>query len=181
MLVMPRIARIAPGGMLFHVLNRGVGRMRLFRPRGITKRSLVSWRKLLRIAPIRVCAYCWMPNHWHFVLWPEHDGDLSGFMQRMTNMHTQRWQRAKRTRWLRTLVSRAVQIVSDRERRAFLFGRPLRGAKRLQGRIGRACGAMAVGQPAGHGGRWTGTLRLAIATPGRLDRAGQHAADGGGA
>jgi putative transposase len=36
-----------------------------------------------------------MPNHWHFILWPEHDGDLSGFMQRMTNMHTHRWQRAK--------------------------------------------------------------------------------------
>ena len=49
----------------------------------------------LRIAPIRICAYCWMPNHWHFVLWPERDGDLSRFMQRMANMHVQRWQRAK--------------------------------------------------------------------------------------
>ncbi len=27
---MPRTARVAPGGMAFHVLNRGVGRMRLF-------------------------------------------------------------------------------------------------------------------------------------------------------
>ncbi len=27
---MPRTSRVAPGGMLFHVLNRGVGRMRLF-------------------------------------------------------------------------------------------------------------------------------------------------------
>ena len=27
---MPRPARVAPGGMIFHVLNRGVGRMRLF-------------------------------------------------------------------------------------------------------------------------------------------------------
>ena len=49
----------------------------------------------LRVAPIRICAYCWMPNHWHFVLWPERNGDLSKFMQRMANMHTQRWQRAK--------------------------------------------------------------------------------------
>ena len=93
---MPRIARVAPGGMLFHVLNRGVGRMRLFR----TDRDYQAFAQVveetLRIAPIRVCGYCWMPNHWHFVLWPERDGDLSGFMQRMTNMHTQRWQRAKR-------------------------------------------------------------------------------------
>ena len=49
----------------------------------------------LRVAPMRICAYCWMPNHWHFVLWPRHDGELSTFMQRMTNMHTQRWQQAK--------------------------------------------------------------------------------------
>jgi hypothetical protein len=27
---MPRTARMAPGGVLFHVLNRGVGRVRLF-------------------------------------------------------------------------------------------------------------------------------------------------------
>ncbi len=27
---MPRAAKVAPGGVLFHVLNRGVGRMELF-------------------------------------------------------------------------------------------------------------------------------------------------------
>jgi len=31
---MPRVARHAPGGMVFHVLNRGVGRMQLFRKPG---------------------------------------------------------------------------------------------------------------------------------------------------
>ena len=33
-----------------------------------------------------------MPNHWHFVLWPERDGDLPAFMQRLTNTHVKRWQ-----------------------------------------------------------------------------------------
>jgi hypothetical protein len=28
---MPRTARVAPGGMVFHVINRGVGRMQIFR------------------------------------------------------------------------------------------------------------------------------------------------------
>ncbi len=92
---MPRTARLAPGGMLFHVLNRGVGRMEIFR----TDKDFEAFARVvnetLRVAPIRICAYCWMPNHWHFVLWPEHDGDLSKFMQRMANMHAQRWQRAK--------------------------------------------------------------------------------------
>jgi hypothetical protein len=31
---MPRTARQAPGGTVFHVLNRGVGRMRLFEKDG---------------------------------------------------------------------------------------------------------------------------------------------------
>jgi putative transposase len=81
--------------MVFHVLNRGVGRMCIFR----AEKDFDAFRRVveetLRVAPIRTCAYCWMPNHWHFVLWPERDGDLSRFMQRMANMHTQRWQRAK--------------------------------------------------------------------------------------
>jgi putative transposase len=81
--------------MLFHVLNRGVGRMRIFG----AKKDYEAFQRVvgqtLRVAPMRICAYCWMPNHWHFVLWPEQDGDLSKFMQRMTNKHTQRWQRAK--------------------------------------------------------------------------------------
>jgi putative transposase len=81
--------------MLFHVLNRGVGRMQIFR----TEKDYDAFRRVLeetlRVAPVRICAYCWMPNHWHFVLWPQNDGDLSIFMQRMANMHTQRWQRAK--------------------------------------------------------------------------------------
>ena len=80
---------------MFHVLNRGVGRMQIFR----AEKDYEAFRRVveetLRVAPIRICAYCWMPNHWHFVLWPRQDGELSNFMQRMSNMHTQRWQRAK--------------------------------------------------------------------------------------
>ena len=30
-------------------------------------------------------------NHWHAVVWPESDGDLSAFMQQITNMHVKRW------------------------------------------------------------------------------------------
>ncbi len=47
----------------------------------------------LRLSAMRICGYCVMPNHWHFLLWPEGDDDLSTFMQRLTNTHAQRWQR----------------------------------------------------------------------------------------
>ena len=46
----------------------------------------------LRSRPMRICAYCLMPNHWHFVLWPEGDRDLAAFMQQLTTKHVRRWQ-----------------------------------------------------------------------------------------
>jgi len=50
----------------------------------------------LESRPMRICAYCLMPNHWHFVLWPEHDGDLATFMQQLTTKHVRRWQLHRR-------------------------------------------------------------------------------------
>ena len=41
--------------------------------------------------PMRMVTYCLMPNHWHFVLWPLKDGDLSTFMHWLTLTHVQRW------------------------------------------------------------------------------------------
>ena len=32
-----------------------------------------------------------MPNHWHLVLWPRSDGELSDFAHWLTLTHTQRW------------------------------------------------------------------------------------------
>jgi putative transposase len=85
---MPRTKRIAPGGMVFHALNRGVGRMRIFS----NDRDYLAFEELIdetaRLYPMRILAHCLMPNHWHFVLWPEDDGDLSAFLQRLTNTHT---------------------------------------------------------------------------------------------
>src|SRR5262249_39193998 len=40
---------------------------------------------------MRLLAYCLMPNHFHLVLWPRRDGDLSRFMGWLTLTHTQRW------------------------------------------------------------------------------------------
>jgi putative transposase len=39
----------------------------------------------------RLLAYCLMPNHWHLVVWPRQDGELSQFVGWLTLTHTQRW------------------------------------------------------------------------------------------
>ena len=36
-------------------------------------------------------------NHWHLVLWPREDGDLSDYMGWLTNTHTRRWHLAHGT------------------------------------------------------------------------------------
>lgn len=46
-------------------------------------------------APMRICAFTLMPNHWHFVVWPEHDDQLGVFFQRLTVTHVTRWARVK--------------------------------------------------------------------------------------
>ncbi len=47
--------------------------------------------------PLRILSYCVMPNHWHFVAWPERDGDLTAFFRWLTNTHAIRWRVSHRT------------------------------------------------------------------------------------
>lgn len=76
---------------MYHVLNRANGRRRIFESDG----DYFAFERILgqtqdRI-PMRVLAWCLMPNHWHLVLWPANDGDLSDYMRLVTLTHTQRW------------------------------------------------------------------------------------------
>ena len=89
---MPRTARIAPGGMIFHVLNRGVGRRDIF----AKDEDFAAFERVmahaLQAVPISLLAYCIMPNHWHLLLCPSRTGQLAAFMARLTMTHTRRWQ-----------------------------------------------------------------------------------------
>src|SRR5208283_892381 len=89
---MPRIARVAAGGMVQHVLNRGNGRMRLFQKPA----DYAAFVDLLadaaeRVPGVRLLGYCLMPNHWHLVLWPRKEGELSAYMRWLSNTHVRRW------------------------------------------------------------------------------------------
>ncbi len=93
---MPRTARLTPGGMVFHVLNRDVGRMHLFRKDRDYEAFEEIIAKTLESCPMRICSYCLMPNHWHFVLWPEKKSDLTAFMQKLSITHVRNWQENRR-------------------------------------------------------------------------------------
>ncbi len=74
---MSRPNRITPGGLPFHVLNRAVGRRTIFPSAADYECFIETVAETLRTRRMRICGYCVMPNHWHMVLWPEQDGDLS--------------------------------------------------------------------------------------------------------
>jgi putative transposase len=80
-LSMPRIARHAPGGQIYRVLNRSVGRMYLFRHAG----DFAAFERIFLEAHgrhrIRILSYCLMSNHWHLVVRPCKDGDLTAFFR----------------------------------------------------------------------------------------------------
>jgi putative transposase len=83
--------------MVYHALNRANFRSRLFKKEGHYEDFLALVGESLELVPMRVLAYCLMPNHWHLVLYPRADGDLSKFLQRITLTHTQRYHARTRT------------------------------------------------------------------------------------
>lgn len=90
---MPRTARASAGGICYHVLNRGNGRAEVFHKDD----DYVAFLKLLAEAnerlPVRILGYALMPNHFHLVLWPRGDGDLSRWMQWLLTSHVRRYHR----------------------------------------------------------------------------------------
>ena len=94
---MPRPHRAAIGGYVYHVLNRANARMTLFRAGADYEAFLRVLTEAHRRVAMRTIGFCIMPNHWHLVLWPSGDGDLSEFMRWLTVTHTQRWHAAHDT------------------------------------------------------------------------------------
>lgn len=89
---MPRTSRNAPGGFVYHVLNRAAARLPLFRKPADYDAFLGVLDEALQRHPIRLLAYCLMPTHWHFVLWPDADGQLTNLLRWLTLTHSVRWQ-----------------------------------------------------------------------------------------
>lgn len=88
---MPRRPRICPGGLVYHVLNRAVARLALFEKDADYEAFERVLAEALVEHPTRLLAYCIMPNHWHLVVWPRHDGELTDFLRWLTHTHVMRW------------------------------------------------------------------------------------------
>lgn len=94
---MPRRLRTATGGLAYHVINRAVARQAIFEKDA----DYLAFERVIQQTheriPTRLLAYVLMPNHFHLVLWPKEDGELSEFMRLLTVTHTQRWHANRNT------------------------------------------------------------------------------------
>jgi REP element-mobilizing transposase RayT len=73
----------------YHVYNRGCNREHIFANDDNYRFLLQRAKSFLPDYPMRIIAYCLMPNHYHFLLYPLEDRILSRFIQRLFNSYTQ--------------------------------------------------------------------------------------------
>lgn len=94
---MGRATRVNIGDMVYHVINRANFRSRFFSKDKHYQNFLDILEEAVEIVPMRILAYCLMPNHWHLVLYPKNEGDLSTFMHWVTLTHTRRYHTKTKT------------------------------------------------------------------------------------
>ena len=87
----PRTARASAGDICYHVINRGNAQSEVFHNAG----DYQSFVDLIALAgdriPMRVLAFCVMPNHFHLALQPFSDRDLGRWMQWLLTAHVRRY------------------------------------------------------------------------------------------
>jgi REP element-mobilizing transposase RayT len=83
----PRSVRAATAGYSCHILNRGNARAQVFqRPEDYDAFIGMMGEASVRI-PMRILAYCLMPNHFDPAIWPREEGDLRRFMHWLLTTH----------------------------------------------------------------------------------------------
>jgi putative transposase len=97
-------------------MNRAARKLTLFeKPSDFQAFDQVLAEAAVRV-PMRLLSYTTMPNHWHLVVWPTGDSDLSRYMHWLTMTHAQRWHRARGDRETGAVYQgrfRAVPVQGD--------------------------------------------------------------------
>lgn len=84
---MPRPRRVSPDGSVQHVLNRGNRKAAIFHQDSDYEHFTNLLADAFDRIPMRLLAFCLMPNHWHLVLWVVKGDELSAYMQWLCTSH----------------------------------------------------------------------------------------------
>jgi putative transposase len=88
---MARARRVTLANHVYHVMNRAAKRTVLFSNASDYLQFERTLESALARFPMRLLAYCIMPTHFHLLLWPRQDGDVSRFIKWLTATHARRW------------------------------------------------------------------------------------------
>lgn len=94
---MGRAPRVDIGNQPYHVINRADSRRTIFTEPDEYRHFEMLLKNAAARFDMRILAYVLMPNHWHLILYPRDDGDVSLFMQWLTLTHTQQYHVWKQT------------------------------------------------------------------------------------
>ena len=83
--MMARRKRICPAGEVFHVLNRAVARLTIFEKPADYAAFMRVLDETWELVPLPIFAMVAMPNHWHFVVRPTTDDQVSEFFRRLAS------------------------------------------------------------------------------------------------
>ena len=81
---MARAPRADEAGGLYHVLNRGNSRSEILHKEADYEAFERILAEGLECYDVQLYCYQLMPNHWHLVLRPNQDGEMSNFMRWIT-------------------------------------------------------------------------------------------------
>ena len=90
---MPRVARGLADGLIYHIINRGNGRQQVFHTEGDYRCFVDLMAEGRERYPVKLLAWCLMPNHFHRLVSPERGEDLSRWMQWVMTSHVRRYHR----------------------------------------------------------------------------------------
>ena len=93
---MPRPLRPIERGLIYHVINRGNNRQRVFAKAADFTAFLAAIADLKERTPFALFGYCLLDNHFHLLLRPG-DTSISRIMQSLLVSHTQRYHKHHRS------------------------------------------------------------------------------------
>src|SRR5581483_9034376 len=93
---MPRPLRPVEAGLIYHVINRGNNRQKVFRKQADFAAFLDALAELKKRMPFELYGYCLLDNHFHLLLRPT-KLSIRRIMQILLISHTQRYHKHYRS------------------------------------------------------------------------------------
>lgn len=88
---MPRISRGLADNYIYHILNRGNNKQKIFLKDQDYEAFAALIKEAKKLYPIKLFAYCLMPNHFHMIATPALAEYLSKWMQWLMTSHVRRY------------------------------------------------------------------------------------------